>query len=171
MRTRWKPVAIAFGAAIPLALTAVWAPRPLILWNITASAPEGVYWLSTAEPLRGGELVVALPPAALETWLDAAGFLPRGVPLLKRVAALEGQRVCSGESEILVDGRPVARPRRADRFGRPLPSWSGCRTLRADEVFLLNPAARESLDGRYFGPSARRDVVARARPLWTFEGR
>jgi len=43
----------------------------------------------------------------------------------------------------------------------------GCRILRQDEVFLLNPRSADSLDGRYFGPLPTSSVVGRAVPLWT----
>lgn len=171
MRGRWKLFAISAGAAISLATTAVWPPRPLVLWNTTASAPEGFYRMRATSHLKVGDLVVAGPPKAFAAWFEASGFLPRGVPLLKQVLALDGQHVCRRGAAVLVDDRLVARARTSDRFGRPLPSWSGCTTLRADEVLLLNPAAPDSLDGRYFGPSPRRDVVARVTPLWTWEGR
>ena len=56
-----------------------------------------------------------------------------------------------------------------DHLGRTLPRWSGCRTLQPDEVFLMNPTAPDSLDGRYFGPLPLTSIVARAVPLWTDE--
>ena len=37
--------------------------------------------------------------------------------------------------------------------------------LGGAEILLLSPAA-DSFDGRYFGPSARRDVIGKARLLW-----
>jgi type IV secretory pathway protease TraF len=47
-----------------------------------------------------------------------------------------------------------------------LPAWKGCRTLRAGEVFLLNPNIPDSFDGRYFGPLSAAAITARAEPLW-----
>lgn len=57
----------------------------------------------------------------------------------------------------------------ADRLGRPLPTWHGCRRLESGEVFLLNPAEPDSLDGRYFGTLLRTNIVARLCPVWVTE--
>jgi hypothetical protein len=54
-----------------------------------------------------------------------------------------------------------------DRNGRDLPIWQGCHRLGAGEVFLMNPDAPDSLDGRYFGPLPRTAITARLTPLWT----
>ena len=51
--------------------------------------------------------------------------------------------------------------------GRALPVWHGCRTIAPGEVFLMNPAVPDTLDGRYFGPLPPRPIVGRADPLWT----
>ncbi len=42
--------------------------------------------------------------------------------------------------------------------------------LQPGEVFLMNPTAPDSLDGRYFGPLPASSIVGRAVPLWTDEG-
>ncbi|WP_407808323.1 S26 family signal peptidase, partial [Staphylococcus aureus] len=80
------------------------------------------------------------------------GYLPRGVPLLKRVAGLPGQRVCRSGRTITVDGRAIGDALDRDRRGRELPTWQGCRVIADDELFLMNWQVRDSLDGRYFGP-------------------
>ena len=63
----------------------------------------------------------------------------------------------------------VGAARARDRLGRPLPTWSGCRTLRSGELFVMNPAAPDSFDGRYFGVLRMADVIGRATPVWTDE--
>src|SRR6516225_9881250 len=49
-------------------------------------------------------LVVAMPPDPLATFLAERGYLPLGVPLIKRILALPGQSVCRNELAIIVDG-------------------------------------------------------------------
>ena len=56
-----------------------------------------------------------------------------------------------------------------DRDGRVLPAWHGCRRIADGEVFLMNWAAPDSMDGRYFGPLATNTIIGRAVPLWTDE--
>jgi type IV secretory pathway protease TraF len=56
-------------------------------------------------------------------------YLPRGVPLLKPILALDGQTVCRVGPLITIDGREMGIARDKDRSGRPLPSWQGCRVI------------------------------------------
>jgi type IV secretory pathway protease TraF len=50
------------------------------------------------------DLVVANPPEPIATFLANGGYLPRGVPLIKRVLALPGQEVCRKGLRIVVNG-------------------------------------------------------------------
>lgn len=145
---------------------AVADPLPRLVWNASASAPIGLYRIRPDRDPPTGTLVAVTPPARLARWMAGRGYLPEGVPLLKHVAAKAGQRVCRIGAVLSVDARPVALALAQDRFGRPLPVWQGCRTLRADELLLLNPAHPDSLDGRYFGPLPASAVIGRATPLW-----
>lgn len=144
---------------------AVADPLPRLVWNASASAPIGLYRIRPDRDPPTGTLVAVTPPARLARWMAGRGYLPEGVPLLKHVAAKAGQRVCRIGAVLSVDARPVALALAQDRFGRPLPVWQGCRTLRADELLLLNPAHPDSLDGRYFGPLPASAVIGRATPL------
>jgi type IV secretory pathway protease TraF len=109
------------------------------------------------------------PPEPLAAFLAAADYLPRGVPLIKRVLALAGQTVCRTELHISVGGIDMGAARERDHRGRMLPVWQGCRVVAKGEVFLMNWDEPASLDGRYFGPLPASSIVGRAEPLWTFE--
>lgn len=166
----------ALAAAATLGAAAIFAPglacwQPALLWNTTASAPLGLYRLQSEGRPRVGDWVAARPPAVLALWLAARGFLPLGVPLLKRIAAIAPSVVCRTGATIVINGAMHAAARSADRFGRRLPAWSGCHRLTQAEVFLLNADAPASLDGRYFGPLPARTIVGRATPLWTWKAR
>lgn len=141
-----------------------WSPR--LLWNASASVPVGLYRLEPVDQLAVGDLVAVHPPAALSDFLDARGYLPRGVPLLKHVMALEGALVCRSGDRISINHRHLGRAHAQDRNGRDLPVWQGCHRLAAGEVFLMNPDAPDSLDGRYFGTLLRTAITARLTPLW-----
>lgn len=144
-----------------------WAkPAPRLLWNASASAPIGVYRIDADAAPRVGELVAIDPPPALAGFLGARGYLPRGVPLLKRVAAIPGALVCRSGTFVTVDGAGAARALARDRANRSLPVWTGCRTVGRGEIFLLN-AAPDSLDGRYFGPLPAAGLIGTAHPLFT----
>lgn len=144
--------------------TALNAPAPRLLWNASASAPIGLYWVDVNNRPAVGDLVVIAPPPLLGAYLERRGYLPRGVPLLKRVAALPGARICRSGVFVTIDGAGVARALARDRAGRALPVWAGCRIVRSDELVLVN-AARDSLDSRYFGPMPASGLLGTARPL------
>ncbi|MDE2363945.1 MAG: S26 family signal peptidase [Hyphomicrobiales bacterium] len=156
-------------AVIAVAVPANSVLPKLLLWNASASVPIGLYTLRPADNLEIADLVVAAPPEPLAAYLAERGYLAPGVPLLKRVAALPGQKVCRSATTISVDGIPLGHARGRDGSGRVLPTWQGCRALSDAEVFLMNWQATDSFDGRYVGPIPRSAIVARAVPLWTDE--
>lgn len=150
---------------VVLGATAAMPPRPRLLWNASASAPIGLWRVLPGTSARRGDMVIA---RLEEPWRGLAArrhYLPANVPLIKRVAAEPGDRICAFEAWVFVEGRLVATRRRTDGAGRPLPWWQGCRTLRNGAMLLLmdDPA---SFDGRYFGPVEAHALVGKAVPLW-----
>ena len=168
--TRFGVVMTTYIATLAVGASSLFRPAPRLIWNASPSVPIGLYAVRPAEPLFGGELVVATPPRGLAALLAHRGYLPTGVPLLKHVAELPGRTVCRVGGEITVEGAVVGRALDHDRHGRPLPHWSGCRTVGTGEVLLLNPGVRDSFDGRYFGPLPTTAIVGRAVPIWTRPG-
>ncbi len=106
---------------------------------------------------------------SLAAFLDLNGYLPIGVPMLKRVLALPGQKVCRNRLTIAVDGVEVGQAQERDRRGRPLPAWNGCRVIADGDIFVMNWQSTDSLDSRYFGPLPASAVIGRAVPVWTNE--
>ena len=131
--------------------------------------PTGLYRVAPDPHPKLMDIVVVRPPDDLVWFLAEGHYLPRGVPLLKHVAALGGQRICRDDLAVSVDGVPFGDALAHDRRGRPLPVWQGCVVLTDDQVFLMNPDRADSLDGRYFGPLDRSTIVGHAEPLWTDE--
>lgn len=152
-----------------LVVVAVIDPAPRLLWNASASAPLGLYHLHKTDHPHVGQLVAILPPAPLARWMAGRHYLPEGVPLLKHIAALPGQRFCRHGVTITIDGKTVATAKPRDIRGRALPVWSGCRTVPANTLLLMNPSIPDSLDGRYFGALPARNVLGQAIPIITRE--
>ena len=167
--TRCRILTVTALAVIGIAAaSAVDWPAKLI-WNATASAPIGFYTVEPADALDVPELVAVMPPEPLAAFMVERGYIARGVPLLKRVLGLPGQRVCRLRSTITVDGIEMGEALERDRIGRDLPVWQGCRVIGDGEIFLMNWEVRDSLDGRYFGAIPASSVIGRALPLWTDE--
>jgi len=165
--TRFGYVMATYFAAMGVAVAAI-VPVPVkLLWNASASTPLGLYDLAAPNGLKVGDLVAVRPPKPLADFMVGRGYIGRGVPLLKPVAALPGQQVCRVGRTVTVDGVRLGEAQERDRRGRMLPVWQGCSRIAPDQIFLMNPAVRDSLDGRYFGPLPRAAVIGRATPLYT----
>lgn len=150
-------------AAVPVATHQ--APR--LIWNASASVPIGLYAARRVERIEVGDLVAVAPPEHLAAFLAARGYLPLGVPLIKRVVALPGTEVCRQGATVIVQDRVSGEAKERDSQGRDLPVWQGCRVLAEGEVFLMNSGTPDSLDGRYFGPLPITSITARLTPVWT----
>jgi conjugative transfer signal peptidase TraF len=168
MNARRATIFVTFLAAV-LLLSTVGGATPHYIWNASNSVPIGLYRLRPVTKLTVTELVAVQPPVLLATFLDLNGYLPVGVPILKRVLALPGQTVCRNGLTIAVDGIDVGQAHERDGRGRPLPAWHGCRVIADGDVFVMNWQSADSLDSRYFGPLPTSAVIGRAVPVWTDE--
>jgi conjugative transfer signal peptidase TraF len=162
---RMKLLALTGIVAMPVAVTAFWKAPALLVWNASASAPVGLYRVEPRAAVRRGDMVVAWLPQGTRSLAASRHYLPANVPLVKRVAAVEGDCVCAIGSAVRINGRRVATRQSQDSLGRPMPWWSGCRRLERGEYFLLMDS-RRSFDGRYFGITKAHDLVGRAVLLW-----
>jgi len=168
MRGRLATIVVTFGA-VALDVSTMGQATPAYIWNVSKSVPIGLYQLQPAGRLAVTELVAVRTPEPLAAFLDLNGYLPIGVPMLKRVLALPGQTVCRKGLTISVDAIKMGEALSRDSRGRPLPVWQGCRVVGADELFLMNWQSHDSLDGRYFGFLPASAVIGRALPVWTWE--
>ena len=103
---------------------------PRLLWNASASTPIGFYLIGPVDHLAVNDIVAVETPEPLAAFLERRGYLARGVPLLKHVAGLPGQRVCRTGRTITVDGAVIGEALERDRRGRDLPVWPGLPTAR-----------------------------------------
>lgn len=85
-RLSYGVVMAASVSLLGVASIASFAPR--LIWNASASTPVGFYTIGEVGNLEVTDLVAVDAPEPLATFLSDGGYLPRGVPLLKRVAAL-----------------------------------------------------------------------------------
>jgi len=148
-------------------------PLPRLIYNPSDSVPVGWYRVdplhhqpgSLPRPLSVDSIVLTRLHADATVLAAQRGYLPSHVPLLKRVGAVAPQHVCIANGGVRIDGVPVAAVLRADRWGRPLPSWPQCRQLAQGELFLLSATNPASFDSRYFGPVSASAVLGVARPI------
>lgn len=164
--TQAKAIAPLGAAAGLLALAiaaALTSGRPAVI-NESPSLPRGLY-VASAREIGRGSVVMLQQPDASRRYLVRLGY-PADLPLLKRVAGLPGDLVCTSPDAVRVAGQ-VARVLAADRRGTELPAWRGCRRLGREELFLLGDSAT-SFDSRYFGPVRVADVRGPYREVLTW---
>ena len=166
-----RAIAMKAGYALALVLGAsavvfglVFDPPAKLIWNRSASAPQGLYWLRDA-PLTKGRWAVLSARSGPAKWAAARGYVGDDWPLLKQVSGLPGDTICREGTAVSINGQQAAQALLVDRMHRELPVWEGCITLAAGEVFLLSPHP-SSLDGRYFGPVHEADILGVAVPLF-----
>ena len=165
---RAGPTLLALGAIASLAIVAFDAPAPILVWNATASAPQGLYFVIDRAPLLG-DFVLVTPSADVVILNDDRAYLPADTPLIKRVAALSGEEICREGERISINGAVVAAALAIDSQGRAMPRWEACFALGDGEIFLLNDHPK-SLDGRYFGATRADDVQGVAKLIWKRNG-
>ena len=148
------------AAAVAMLAVPISASSAQLVWNLTPSAPAGLYRIERGA-WHVGDRVAVLPSQDLAADLDERGVLRNGKLLIKRVAAAAGDKVCRQNDEVSVNGRVVAKAKINGSDGALLPFWHGCVTLSDAQIFLLGDTAN-SYDGRYFGVTSASDVIGRA---------
>ncbi|KKX29401.1 S26 family signal peptidase [Rhizobium sp. LC145] len=167
MTARGGTLAVMLAGAALIVVPEWSRPDFRFIWNASGSVPVGLYRIERGGALLIGDLAVVVPPDELADFLDERGYLPKGLPLLKRVLALVGTTVCRNGTVISAYGMTYGQARERDGQDRPLPIWQGCRKVAEGEAFFMNWDSSDSFDGRYFGPLQLSTVVGRAVPLWT----
>jgi conjugative transfer signal peptidase TraF len=173
-RTRIVVAALTACGFAALAWASFVSPLPRLTYNPSDSVAVGWYRIdpldhradSLPRPLSVDSIVLVPLPAKAAALAAQRGYLPMRVPLLKRIGAVAPQKVCIAGGIVHIDGLPSATVLRADRLGRPLPSWPQCRRLEPGELFLLSVTNPASFDSRYFGPVNASAVIGVAHPVW-----
>jgi len=151
---------------VSASLMSVNSSLPRLIYNASGSAPIGWYRVESRLPSRG-DLVVIRPSETLQSLLVGHAALPPGIPLLKRVVAVVGDRVCRSGTVVFVNGEAVAEALERDQNQHLLPVWEGCFTLFAGQFFVVQ-SHPYSFDSRYFGPVSECQIIGVAYPIWTW---
>ena len=96
-----------------------------------------------------------------------APVIPDGTVFVKRIVALEGDRVELRRNELLINGTPAARinPVILARAGLPFSRLDDIEVVPPGHAIVLG-AAPDSFDSRYFGLVAVARFQGTAVPLW-----
>ena len=126
--------------------------QPELLYNPSPSAPIGWYRLIQTDTYSVGDLVAAYLPEEAETLASERGYLPLGLPIIKTIAAIEGDRYCIRESRLEIDGNLNVTMHPLDSQGRAMPVMpERCEVIEDGYVLLISERINRSFDSRYFG--------------------
>jgi signal peptidase I len=125
----------------------------------------------TNKPIVRGEMVlVNLDKKSykkLDNFIASRGWKKKGVPLIKEVAGIPGDKICIDGNNFLINNHKVAVIKKYDSKHRLLPNYwrknaitksrrlcsvhPDCFVLGASEYLVLGLHSQNSFDGRYFG--------------------
>jgi conjugative transfer signal peptidase TraF len=145
--------------------------------NESPSLPIGVWRISPLRHEVRRDDIVSFCPPDIGVFREAyrRGYLGSGQceggyePLLKPIAAIEGDHLTRTKEGIRINGRLVANSKSLprDRSGRPLPSAGANDVIVAKgEVWVISSYNPLSFDSRYFGPVPVSNIEGTARPLF-----
>ena len=146
-----------------IALASVFSPFPVIIYNTTDSLPHGFYVVVPRE-YRYGDLVVFRVPDDVRSLVRERQWLPDDGFLMKRVAALPGDRVCTAGGRFVIDESDYGLVLDKDSMGRPMPRFDFCGILEEGVVVALAGSGK-SFDSRYYGPLPLDAIIGVAFPV------
>ena len=171
VHTRFPFYVLAGTALIVALVTFTWRDwGPNIVINPTPSEPMGFYRIVSREPqeYRRGMTVVFPVPTAFHSLVYGRRWLRNGVPFLKSIVALSGDRVCVFDDHFEVNGHALGPVYVVDSSGSPMPRIRGCFVIASGTFFPASTYNPRSFDGRYTGPQPLAALRGEARALWTF---
>ena len=167
-KTRETTYRILFIAALGVSMVATQGFSKPFFINISESLPRGIYFkhrLSENDFAPGS--LVALPVPPVVGYLTARDWLSNDIPILKPIAAIEGDHVCITSGHLLINSKYVGDVANHDSKGLPLPQIVFCRNLQKDEIWLSSTRIPNSFDSRYFGPVLTSDITYLVQPIFT----
>ena len=173
MRVRW----IAAGVAIAAFLDLAWCGGVSagLRGNWSESMPRGIWWAEKFDgvPHRGDIVMACVPYSDQIVPYLGHGSCPGGIePVLKVVAAIEGDEIEMGPSGSWVNGAKLenSQPMQSDSQGLKLKRWPyGTYHVAHGEVYLFSTHSPRSYDARYVGPVAVSAIFARGVPVFVWK--
>jgi conjugative transfer signal peptidase TraF len=145
--------------------------------NISESYPRGVYKSIHKTTIEYGDFVMFCPKnSPLMQNALKRGYVLKGIceggyyPLLKKVAALEGDRVLVSDY-VYINGKKQIKSRlhQYDPKGNPLPRTKDNNiTVPKGYMFLMSDYHELSFDSRYLGLIEQNSTISLMKPFYIF---
>lgn len=141
-----------------------------LLINISESMPKGLYFLSDIkkEELKVGDIILFTCPSNIEKYVYGRKYLPKRIPLLKRIAGVKGTIFFMNDGYFYINNKKVARIKSHDKQLLELPVFYTQEIQEVQENYFIVLGDHEnSFDSRYFGEISLNLVKKKAKPVWT----
>jgi conjugative transfer signal peptidase TraF len=171
LKTAAPVIVVAVAALCIITLRMAYARLgPPLLVNYTDSEPKGLYWLQSPPrgPYHRGQTVAFPVPEPFRDLVAERRWLAAGLPLMKGIAALEGDVVCTNAREASINGQSIGPIFVVDSAGRPLPEIRGCYTIAPGYFLPFSDVVPRSFDGRYLGPQPLSAILGEVHSVWIF---
>lgn len=154
--------------------------RPVLMFNVSPSAPYGFYAVSPIQnPIRGNLVALCLPSPVAKKAFSKMYLIyyrksgcPEHAPLvLKRIAGLPGDNIRLEPQGLWINGRyvPGSQTRSRDHIGRVLEHVPfGQIRLDHGSIWVLGENIEISWDSRYFGPVPESTLRYTVEPVLTW---
>ena len=126
--------------------------------QVTPSMPEGWYFTYPTDELQKGDNVVFIPNKQTEDYILSRKWLPRNIPLLKKIVGIPGDYLCIKEGATYINEKWVAKIYSQDSNGDALPVFKYCANIPKDQYFMQGIGNPHSFDSRYYG-LVRKDQI------------
>lgn len=137
----------------------------------TPSMPEGIYISYPSSHYHIGDTVIFNLPSKWMQYILARGYLSQPEPLMKKILAEEGDKVCFYGDEVMINNHTILPLFKMDSKHRLLPQRDirkdECFIVGKNEYFMAGDASIHSFDSRYFGLIFRSAIIAKAKLIWT----
>ena len=128
--------------------------------------PRGLYLITPYKKLARFDLVELSTDAEALKLAHERGWLPRGISVIKHVAAIPGDEVSINAEGVYINHQKYGEVLAFDRKQLPLPQLKVRKVLGASEYLLLGKCDPHSFDGRYFGIVFKSVIKGQAHLLW-----
>lgn len=148
---------------------------PLFLFNLrintTPSYPYGLYKVINNATIEKGIFVNFCAPDKKDIQLKELKKSNDGIclngttPLLKKVVAIEGDKITVANEKIYVNGIEQVNSK---IFVKKVKFFAKSQTIKKGEIFVMSDFNPMSYDSRYFGAINTNKVIEIVSPLYTF---
>ena len=133
-----------------------------VIKQFTPSMPEGYYLTYYTQNITRDDDVLFKPNEHIQQFIVDHGWLPKGVPLLKRIVGIPGDKLCIKQRKVAINNKTIAIIKHKDSQGNPLPVFQFCGVIARNQYFVQGIANDHSFDSRYYGLISSNQIISKA---------